>query len=237
VFVRARVTCTFNTSNLAKMILATRRFLLATFRTPLFLSRWNSCHVQVKHPLQPRPRDAVSYSSLRNAPTSSQQAPGIKTDMHGYTIKEQPLGTLRPIKVIIIGAGVSGINLARTLKQKTIHVEHVIYDKNSDLGGTWYENCYPGCASDDPSHNYQFSHTPNPGWSSLFSPASEIRKYLVDICNKCGLRDHMKLSHAVLHARWEESAGEWVLQVKNEATGAVFEDRCNFLLDATGIFK
>jgi hypothetical protein len=219
------------------MLPATRRFLPATFRTSFSLSRSRSCHVQIKHLLQPRSQNAASYSTLRNAPASIQQAPGIKTDMHGYTIKEQPLGTLRPIKVIIIGAGVSGINLARTLKQQTVHVDHVVYDKNPDVGGTWYENCYPGCASDDPSHNYQFTHTPNPGWSSLFSPASEIMKYLVDICDICGLHDHMKLSHSVLHARWEESAGEWVLQVKNEATGAIFEDRCNFLCDATGIFK
>ncbi|PQE11649.1 phenylacetone monooxygenase protein [Rutstroemia sp. NJR-2017a WRK4] len=219
------------------MIPATRRFLPATFRTSVSLSKCHPCHAHVKHLLQPRSRNAASYSTLRDAPTSSQQVPGSKADMHGYTVKEQPLGTLRPVRVIIIGAGVSGINLARTLKQQTVRVEHVIYDKNPDVGGTWYENCYPGCASDDPSHNYQFTHTPNPGWSSLFSPAPEIRKYLVDICNICGLRDHMKLSHSVVHAKWEEGASEWVLQVKNEATGAIFEDRCNFLCDAKGIFN
>ncbi|KAB8296997.1 hypothetical protein EYC80_002398 [Monilinia laxa] len=98
-----------------------------------------------------------------------------------YIKNEQPLGTMRRVKVISIGAGVSGINMARALKRSGINIEHIVYDKNPDVGGTWLENCYPGCASDDPSHNYQFSHTPNPGWSSLFAPAGEIQDYLLGI--------------------------------------------------------
>jgi cation diffusion facilitator CzcD-associated flavoprotein CzcO len=43
-----------------------------------------------------------------------------------------------------------------------------IFEKNSDLGGTWFENRYPGCACDVPSHVYQFSFALNPDWSKLY---------------------------------------------------------------------
>jgi len=154
-----------------------------------------------------------------------------------YVIQEQPIGTLRRIRIVTIGAGVSGINMIRTLKLNTSNFEHVVYEKNPEVGGTWYENRYPGCKCDIPSHNYQFSHTPNPGWSALFSEAGEIQNYLQHVCDKHDLRGFIRVSHSVVHAKWEESSGEWLLRVKNEITGEVFDDRCHFLLDASGILK
>jgi cation diffusion facilitator CzcD-associated flavoprotein CzcO len=154
-----------------------------------------------------------------------------------YVVKEQPLGTLRHVRVVTIGAGLSGINMIRTLRLHTSNFEHVVYEKNADIGGTWFENRYPGCACDVPAHNYQFSHTPNPGWSSLFAEADEIEKYLHHVCDKHGLKESIKLSHSVTHAQWNEESGKWTLQVKDEVAGTTFEDQCDFLLDATGILK
>ena len=151
--------------------------------------------------------------------------------------KEQPLGTLRRVRIVTIGAGLSGINMIRTLRLNISNFEHVVYEKNEDIGGTWFENRYPGCACDIPSHNYQFSHTPNPEWSSLFSESGEIQSYLQHVCDKHGLREYIKLSHRVQHAQWDEGSGKWILKVKDEAAGTAFEDRCDYLLDASGILK
>jgi cation diffusion facilitator CzcD-associated flavoprotein CzcO len=46
--------------------------------------------------------------------------------------------------VLTIGAGFSGILLAYQIQKHCENVEHVIYEKNADLGGTWLENRYPG---------------------------------------------------------------------------------------------
>lgn len=154
-----------------------------------------------------------------------------------YVIKEAPIGTLRKIRIVTIGAGVSGINIIRTLKLHTSNFEHVVYEKNPEVGGTWYESRYPGCRCDVPSHNYQFSHTLNPSWSALFAEAGEIEDYLKHVCDVHGLRGNIKLSHSVVNAQWQEEDSEWILRVKNESTGEVFDDRCHFLLDATGILK
>ena len=68
---------------------------------------------------------------------SAQEAPP-------YTVLEQPLGTTRHLRVITIGAGISGLNMIRTLRKTMTDYEHVVYEKNPEVGGTWYENTYPG---------------------------------------------------------------------------------------------
>lgn len=57
-----------------------------------------------------------------------------------YVVNEQPLGTLSSLRVIIIGAGVNGLDMLYALQKKTKNVEYVIYEKNLECGGTWYEN-------------------------------------------------------------------------------------------------
>lgn len=62
------------------------------------------------------------------------------TNENGYSIKEQPCGTERPIRILSLGAGVSGINLAYHVSRSLRDVKLTIYEKNDDIGGTWYEN-------------------------------------------------------------------------------------------------
>ncbi|KXH51127.1 phenylacetone monooxygenase [Colletotrichum nymphaeae SA-01] len=156
-----------------------------------------------------------------------------------YTVKEAPFGTPQPIRIVGIGAGASGINLIRTLRNTLgpSTYELVVYEKNENVGGTWFENRYPGCKCDVPSHNYQFSWRPNPAWSSFFAPAAEIEDYLCQICDDEKLRPFIKTSHQIIGAAWSESKAVWELQIKNLGTGAVFEDYANFFIDATGILN
>ena len=61
-------------------------------------------------------------------------------------ISARDIGSVRPLKVIYIGAGISGILAAIRLPAQVQNLDLVIYDKNEELGGTWFENKYPGCA-------------------------------------------------------------------------------------------
>lgn len=65
-----------------------------------------------------------------------------------YKVSEQPLGTIKPVRIITIGAGASGINMAYQAMRHLKNVEHIVYEKNEDVGGTWFENRYPGCKCD-----------------------------------------------------------------------------------------
>jgi hypothetical protein len=67
----------------------------------------------------------------------------LNTDGEGYTIDESPSGTYRPVKIICLGAGASGIAMAKLVQDQMENVELKIYDKNADVAGTWLENRYP----------------------------------------------------------------------------------------------
>src|SRR5687767_4444963 len=88
--------------------------------------------------------------------------------------------------IAIVGAGFSGIAMASKLLRAG-RTDFIVLEKGSDLGGTWRDNDYPGCACDVPSHVYSFSFAPNPNWSSTFSPQAEIHAYLRDVAEREGV--------------------------------------------------
>ena len=75
-------------------------------------------------------------------------------------------------RAVIIGTGFSGLGMAIALQQRG--VEFVILEKANDIGGTWRDNSYPGCACDIPSHLYSYSFEPKPDWKNPFSYQPEI---------------------------------------------------------------
>jgi len=68
-----------------------------------------------------------------------------------YKMRNQPIHANRHLRVICVGAGASGIYMAYKLKSKFTDFTLNLYEKNADIGGTWYENRYPGCACDVPA--------------------------------------------------------------------------------------
>lgn len=67
-------------------------------------------------------------------------------DQHIYKYAQKWLGEPRPLKVIVVGSGISGIAAVRIFRETLADtpVSLTIYDKNHDVGGTWLENRYPG---------------------------------------------------------------------------------------------
>src|SRR6516165_167039 len=78
----------------------------------------------------------------------------------------------RQVQVVILGTGFSGLGMAIRLKQQG-YENFVVLEQASDIGGTWRDNTYPGCACDIPSHLYSFSFALIPNWSHSYSPQSE----------------------------------------------------------------
>ncbi|KAF9889079.1 hypothetical protein FE257_008056 [Aspergillus nanangensis] len=151
----------------------------------------------------------------------------------GYRIKEQLCGTERPLRVISLGAGVSGINLAKLLPGKVNNIALTIYEKNPEVGGTWY----PGVACDIPSNNYQFTWAKNPRWKHFYSEGAEILQYFKDVVEEFDLRKHFVFSHEVLRAEWIEDRGLWKVQVRNTCTGEVFDDYGEIFINNGGLLN
>lgn len=83
-------------------------------------------------------------SSHKNKPQVTAKALPHDEYAPSYSIRETLMGSKRPLKVIFMGMGASGINFAAQLQKRMENIDLVVYEKNSDLGGTWLENRYPG---------------------------------------------------------------------------------------------
>ncbi|HZC27911.1 MAG TPA: NAD(P)/FAD-dependent oxidoreductase, partial [Actinopolymorphaceae bacterium] len=123
--------------------------------------------------------------------------------------------------IVIIGAGFGGIGMAIQLK-KAGWDDFVVLEKGDDLGGTWRDNAYPGCACDVPSHLYSYSFELNPDWSRMFSPREEIWAYLRSCVAKYALGPHIRYGVRVESLAWDDDANRWQVTT---GTGEVLTPR------------
>jgi cation diffusion facilitator CzcD-associated flavoprotein CzcO len=119
-------------------------------------------------------------------------------------------GTPQHRKIIIVGAGFSGIGMAIRLKQSGID-DFIVLERAPGVGGAWHFNTYPGCRCDVPSHLYSFSFAPNPGWSNTYSGQPEIRDYLRRCADEFQIRPHILTDVEVEGAAWSRDDRLWRL--------------------------
>ncbi len=117
---------------------------------------------------------------------------------------------MQQVRIAILGTGFSGLGMAIRLKQRG-YDDFVVIDRATDIGGTWRDNTYPGCACDIPSHLYSFSFALNPNWSRAYSPQSEIQAYLRECAERYGILPHIRWNCELLNATWNDSNQRWQL--------------------------
>jgi cation diffusion facilitator CzcD-associated flavoprotein CzcO len=116
--------------------------------------------------------------------------------------------------VVILGAGMSGLCMAIQL-QKAGFTDFVIVEKSPGIGGTWWDNRYPGAQVDVPAPAYSFSFAPNPHWTHRFADAPEIQRYQQRLAEQHGLPATMRLGRAITEARFDAHAARWQLLLDN----------------------
>jgi cation diffusion facilitator CzcD-associated flavoprotein CzcO len=114
-------------------------------------------------------------------------------------------------RVLVVGTGFAGLGTAIQLRRAG-HRDFVVIERGPDVGGTWRDNSYPGCACDVPSHLYSFSFAPNPDWSRAFSPQPEIQAYLQRTAREAGVLPHIRFSTELLAARFDEVTATWEVE-------------------------
>jgi 4-hydroxyacetophenone monooxygenase len=117
----------------------------------------------------------------------------------------------RPFRVLVIGAGMSGLLAAYRLRQAGI--EFSVVEKNPDVGGTWFENTYPGCRVDNPNHAYSYSFAQRHDWPFFYSTQDVLHRYLRECAKDFGVRDAIRFETEVRSASWREAEGRWQVQV------------------------
>jgi cation diffusion facilitator CzcD-associated flavoprotein CzcO len=131
-------------------------------------------------------------------------------------------------RIGIVGAGFAGLCAAIRL-QRAGFGEFTLFERASDIGGTWRDNTYPGCACDIPSNLYSFSFEPNPEWTRMYPQQGEIHAYLQRVVDKYALRSRIRFGKELAEARFDEGACAWDLRFRDGA-----EERVDILIGATG---
>lgn len=157
------------------------------------------------------------------------EAPAPRKDMPG---RKAPSPAFR---VLVIGGGMTGI--AAGIKLAEAGYDFLIVEKNTELGGTWFENRYPGVGVDTPSHFYSYSFELNPDWSTYHPKGHEVQSYLTGVADKYGVRNHVRFQTKVHSATWNETTAQWEVVLENLETGAKTTEPANAVIFAHGVLN
>ncbi|KAF7516141.1 hypothetical protein PCG10_002426 [Penicillium crustosum] len=177
-------------------------------------------------------------SGSDSLPTSATRVANGETPPNWVPCAEQPAYARRKLKIICIGAGYSGLTLAHKIDHELKlgdFVELKTYEKNPEVGGTWFENTYPGVACDIPAHAYTFLFEPNPNWSHFYAPGPEIEEYIQQTTRKWNLDKDIQFNSRVTKTVWDDEAGKWKVEVNQG--GTIMHDEADILVNASGFLN
>ncbi len=132
-----------------------------------------------------------------------------------------PAGVKDGFHVVVIGAGMSGLLAGVRLARAGI--PFTIVEKNEGVGGTWWENRYPGCRVDVGNHFYCYSFAPNNEWTEFFARQPELQRYFEQCMHEFGITDRIRFGTEVLRAEWREDSARWSVEVRHGSATATLD--------------
>lgn len=178
-------------------------------------------HRDAGNPVAPPPDDATIDSYIEwvtggQEVTSQLQVFREELDLRNEDLRaprwtKDELAPRRRFRVVIVGAGMSGLAAAHRLGQAG--VEHVVLEKNEDVGGTWLENTYPGCRVDVPTFFYSYSFAQRSDWPETYSRQDVLLDYFRSVADELGLRDAIRFGTEVTSMTWDDDRHLWVLEL------------------------
>lgn len=145
------------------------------------------------------------------APMLLEELGFVNRDVRWATPPVLPTG----FKVLIIGAGFAGICAA--IKLQALGIPYVVVEKNSDIGGTWFDNNYPDAGVDTPNHFYSYSFAPNTKWKHYFSKRADIWQYARDVAEKFDVVSSIQFSTEVHALQWNMESQAWTATIANDS--------------------
>lgn len=124
----------------------------------------------------------------------------------------------RRLTALVIGTGVSGIALLHRFAQADVDV--IAVEKQSEVGGTWWNNRYPGCRLDTNNYAYSYSFARKGDWPQQFSRQPEILDYLIEVTDRFDLRRRIRFGTEVTRMAYDDADDRWDVELRS-ADGAV----------------
>lgn len=135
------------------------------------------------------------------------------------------------LDVIVVGAGISGIDAAYNLRTRCPDLSYVVLERRASFGGTWDLFKYPGFRSDSDMFTFGFDFRPWPSPKPI-APGADIKKYLNGVIEEEDLARNIRYEHHIVRADWSSERSRWQLECDN---GSRFE--CCFLFSCTGYYE
>ncbi|MGB1822051.1 MAG: flavin-containing monooxygenase, partial [Acidimicrobiales bacterium] len=148
-------------------------------------------------------------------------------------LDHEPVASPDDFSVLIIGAGVSGLCAAINLQMLGINFQ--VVERNSTVGGVWWENRYPGAGVDTPNHLYSYSFAPY-DWEKYFCLRDELHGYLEHVCDSFEVRNSIRFETDVELIEYQPDRQKWCATLRL-ADGTVEEVEANVVISAAGIFN
>src|SRR3954454_1889539 len=141
--------------------------------------------------------------------------------------------------VLIVGAGLSGIDAAHHLQKLCPKKSYAILEQRERIGGTWDLFRYPGIRSDSDMFTMGYSFRP---WmdSRAISPGDAIREYISSTARTEGIDRHIRFRHRVVWASWLSEEAKWTVEAVKQSAEAGPQPvtfTCNFLLSCAGYYR
>lgn len=160
-------------------------------------------------------------------PVGSEYVPMMLADLEldgvDHDLPDEPstdaAAARKEFPVVVVGCGESGLLAGIRLTEAGI--PFTIVEKNAGVGGTWWENTYPGARVDVGNHFYCYSFEPSDHWTEFFAQQPELQRYFQDVMEKYGVDRHVRWSTEVTSATWDDSTATWHVVVRPvDASGA-----------------
>ncbi len=145
-----------------------------------------------------------------------------------------PKEVLDTYHVLVIGVGYSG--LAMAIKLKEAGIPFTVIEKNDDVGGTWYENSYPGVAVDTPNHFYSYSFRTSSDWDHYFAQGPEIIKYIRTVYAESGVKQHIRFEEEVVSAVWDAESAQYRVTIRRK-DGSEYVQQANAVVSGSGLLN
>ena len=174
----------------------------------------------------------LSVSMAESVPTEYGQFTAAQLGQVKF-LDHQAISSPPDFNVIVIGAGVSGLCAAINLQMLGINFQ--VIERNSTVGGVWWENSYPGAGVDTPNHLYSYSFAPY-DWQKYFCLRDELHGYLEHVCDSFEVRDTIRFETTVERIEYQNQKQNWLVTLCLP-DGSQEQTEANVVISAAGIFN
>jgi monooxygenase len=144
-------------------------------------------------------------------------------------------GAVEHVDVLVVGAGISGIDAGHHLRERFPDRSFAILDALEGRGGTWWTHRFPGARSDSDLFTFGYAHKPWRGPS--IASADEILAYLDEVIEEDDLKSAIRYRHRVTATSWSSDEQRWTVDVTRDDTGETLRMTCNFLWMCQGYYR